>query len=291
MTQPLFFTKALPVLFILPVLTIAVPSAAAQQPEKCLRVEENTLRSPVLHFEGQYAGRPVELDLIGTIHFAQPEYYDQVSHLLAGYDAVGVELVVPRGTELSWIYPQAPEARFDFSDILSLVSSLQAFLTEQLGLTSQLAAIDYRQEHFVLADIDAETLLERLTEEPLGEMITAGDIIGIGLDLTNPRQRRELLTLAAALLAAKDRRLTGRRLLAEFFAKNADSPQLVPFGRLLIEERDRVAIDRVETLLAEGKSRVALLYGAAHLRDLSDRVVERFGLTFTGADWLTVWTW
>ena len=291
MTQPLFLTKQLPVFLILSVLTLIGPPARAQLPEKFLHVTDNAFRSPVLHFEGQYAGRPVELDLIGTIHFAQPEYYDQVNHLLAGYDAVGVELVVPRGTELSWIHPQAPEAHIDFSDILSLIGSLQALLTEQLGLTSQLAAIDYRQEHFVLADIDAETILERLAEEPLGEMITAGDIIGIGLDLTNSRQRRELLTLAAALLAAKDRRLTGRRLLAEFFAKNADSPQLVPFGRILIEDRDRVAIDRVETLLAEGKSRVALLYGAAHLRDLSSQVAERFGLTFVGADWLTVWTW
>ena len=291
MTQPLFFARQLSVFFILSIFALIAPPARAQRPEKFLRVEENALRSPILRFEGQYAGRPVELDLIGTVHFAQPEYYDRVNRLLADYDAVGVELIVPRGTELSSIRPQAPEARVDFSDILSLVGSLQSLFTGQLGLTSQLAAIDYRRERLVLADIDAETLRERLAEEPLGEALTAGDIIGICLELTSSRQRRELLALAAALLAAKDRRLTGRRLLAEFFEKNADSVELIPFGRILIEERDRIAIDRVETLLAEGKSRVALLYGAAHLQDLSDRAVERLGLDFTGADWLTVWTW
>lgn len=307
MTQPILSARSKRILLVfsifISILESAAASAPARQPEEILRVEGHALLSPVFHFRGQYAGQPVELDIIGVIHFARNEYYDLINHLLAGYDAVGVELIVPRGTNLSSLRLKPPEARVDFSDLTSIISFLQAILTKQLGLTSQLAAIDYRQKHLTLADIDAETLRERLDEEPLGEAITTGDtgdtgdiydiydIVGIFLDLTSPKPRADLLNLAAAFAAAKDRRLTCRRLLAEFFVKNTDALELVPFRHLLIEERDRIAVDCAEEFLNRGNRRVALLYGAAHLRDLSERVIERFDFTFAGADWLTVWAW
>ena len=50
-----------------------------------------------------------------------------------------------------------------------------------------------------------------------------------------------------------------------------------------------VALQVLREQLAKGTKRIAIFYGAGHLADFSRRLVDDFGMKFTGEKWVEAW--
>jgi hypothetical protein len=62
-----------------------------------------------------------------------------------------------------------------------------------------------------------------------------------------------------------------------------------PQGSTLITERNKVALKKLSEQIAAGKKRIAIFYGAGHLKDMQQRLIDEFHLKSSGQEWLTAW--
>lgn len=244
------------------------------------------LSSPIIRFSGQNKNRePLTVDLIGSIHFADSSYYAQINDILAGYESVLVEMVLPKGMMLSEIVPKRSSSNRSPQSILDLFAILQEESGHFLGLVSQIESIDYQAQNMLLADIDANRLADliaqnREIERFIGEMILSLFEPPVGSEEENG-------LLPGLILLSNDRKLTLRRYIA---AKIVEEGEDIPFfDKTLIVERNGVALKKLAEQIAAGDHRIAIFYGAAHLPDLSKRLSTDFGLTEIGREWITAW--
>ena len=62
-----------------------------------------------------------------------------------------------------------------------------------------------------------------------------------------------------------------------------------PEGSTIITERNKKALEVLTSQIQLGRNRIGIFYGAGHLPDMHDRLVNEFGLETTGHQWLTAW--
>jgi len=60
-------------------------------------------------------------------------------------------------------------------------------------------------------------------------------------------------------------------------------------GSTLVTERNKKALRVLERELANGKQRIAIFYGAAHMDDMGARLETDFGLTPSTESWVDAW--
>lgn len=58
---------------------------------------------------------------------------------------------------------------------------------------------------------------------------------------------------------------------------------------VIIGERNKAAIDALESAIEEGNNKIAILYGGGHMPDLGRRLREEFDLVPTQVQWVTAW--
>ena len=61
-----------------------------------------------------------------------------------------------------------------------------------------------------------------------------------------------------------------------------------PNGSVILTERNKVAMKVLENTIANGKKKISIFYGAAHMTDMSARVKE-MGFAATKVEWTTAW--
>ena len=62
-----------------------------------------------------------------------------------------------------------------------------------------------------------------------------------------------------------------------------------PDGSTLIEVRNARALDVLEAQLEAGATEVAIFYGAGHMADFAERLVNDYGFELRASEWLTAW--
>jgi len=62
-----------------------------------------------------------------------------------------------------------------------------------------------------------------------------------------------------------------------------------PDGSTLITERNKRALDVLRQQQAAGEPKIGIFYGAGHLADMHERLIEDFGLQPIGTVWLEAW--
>ena len=60
-------------------------------------------------------------------------------------------------------------------------------------------------------------------------------------------------------------------------------------NQILIDDRNEAAMRVLQQQLANGKKRIAIFYGAAHMPDFEQRLVNDFGLRKTDEVWVDAW--
>ena len=58
---------------------------------------------------------------------------------------------------------------------------------------------------------------------------------------------------------------------------------------MILTDRNKVALKVLARELAAGKKKLAIFYGAAHLPDLEERMVEKMGFERKATRWVTAW--
>ncbi len=224
------------------------------------------------------AGR--EVALVSAVHVGDLAYYRKLSAALKTYDAVLYELVAPDGA-----IPHAGDTNHGG------VSMLQHMLKNVLGLSFQLDAIDYSAGNFVHADLDADTFAQM--QEARGESLMGLMLQSVIDQMLNPSSDEPPELQSARLFAAlvsPDRPRQLKLLLAgQFEDLDAKIENLQgPDGSVLLTERNKRAIETLTKELAGGKKKLAIFYGAAHMRDMQKRV-EELGFHVVEGKWLTAW--
>ena len=250
-----------------------------------------SLDTSIVHYReteasARAAGRrtPVEVDLVGAVHLGGKGYYDTLDRLFEEYDAVLYELVAPDNARIPKPGRKASGA----------IGNAQHGMTKMLGLEFQLDQIDYSAENFVHADMSPKefdaamqkrgeswwTMFTRLMTEgveraergkPTGPELGIGDLWG--------------------LFFGKDREVRLRRIMAEQFT---DMEVLTAAfggeeGSSLITDRNGAALEVLSEQIANGKKRMAIFYGAAHMEDFDRRLREDFGMEPGEVEWVEAW--
>jgi hypothetical protein len=229
----------------------------------------------------------VSVHLIAAVHIADTSYYQRLSAEFDGYDAVLYELIKPRNAA-------APGGNGAGEKSNNLISKFQRFLKNSLNLDYQLDAIDYTKANFIHADLDSETF-EKMQAERGESMWTLlmkqmsdewSNPAASGPDESVDEQARD----AIQFLCRPD----GERRLKMSIAHQMEQVEAVaaglsgPNGTVILSERDKAAVAVLQKTILEGKRKIAIFYGAAHMPDISRRI-EELGFRPVGVEWHEAW--
>jgi hypothetical protein len=267
------------------------PSVAQQiEPQQFMRFYDAGERGQSLQTaEVTYrnaAGQTVRL--VGAIHIAEREYYDQLNTEFAADDAVLYELVKPKDAGVPTPGVEAPP-----SD--NPISTVQHLMKDVLNLSFQLDVIDYTKPNFVHADLDKETF-EKLQQER-GETFEDMILKQLMQAFTQPQPQQADGQDAGPTIDQLVGALTRPDMehqIKLIVAKQIDDMQKsgkgfdVMAGTVILGERNKAALKVLTDTLGQGKQRISIFYGAAHMPDLAEHL-RAMGFTPVSCRWNTAW--
>jgi hypothetical protein len=223
-----------------------------------------------------------EVDLVAAVHVADRSYFLKINREFEKHDAVLYELVAPEGVNL------AKGARRESGNP---ISGLQRIMKEILELEFQLDAVDYTRPNMVHADMSPQQLAKSMHDR--GESVLTMFLNMMGAALTQQVKSGSNagdLELLMALFE-EHRALALKRALAAQFEQLEGTLTALggPDGSSLIEQRNKVALGVLAKQLEAGKQRVAIFYGAGHMKDIQQRLQDDFDLVPVGTRWLVAW--
>ena len=241
------------------------------------------LQTSIVRYKGTSSDGP-SVDLIGAIHVGEKDYYERLNKEFQQYDAVLYELVAPEGQRV-------PER--DRAASSNPVSALQVGVKGLLELEYQLDGINYRQPKLVHADLSPAEFAQSMADrgESVLQILFRALGQGIAMQSKDPAQSSDLQLLAA--LFSRNRALQLRRIVAQQLEQSLSMGRTLfdgPDGSTLVTVRNQRAMDVLDRELRLGKKRLAIFYGAAHLPDMHQRLLDRFKMKPVDERWLTAWS-
>lgn len=267
----------------------APPAPSESSAADYIRFEEgaanDTLQTAVTRFtKGGYT-----VDLVGVVHLADADYFQNLNRLLATYDRVLYEMVGGAYT------PEAAAAPAG-NDEMAGIRQIQTMAKSFLGLEFQLDGIDYSAENFVHADVDSEGLDNLMDarnqnfSEIFSRAMTLSEEGGIaGLPDSEAGMNQMFASLLNAVTTGNSNEL--KRLLAPFLSEaEALIAQLEgEDGTVLVTERNKVVMAKLaEEQEKTGSGSYAIFYGAGHMPDLEERLLA-LGYSKGETAWADAW--
>jgi hypothetical protein len=232
----------------------------------------------------QKPGETSYVDLVGAIHVGDAKYYAELNRRFAQYDALLYELVAPEGTRI--------EKDAVASDRHPL-GMLQGGMKDVLELEHQLEQVDYTRPNFVHADMSPEEFFKSMDQRGEGIVQIFFRMMGASITEQSKLQARGEspdIDLMKALFAP-DR---ARQLKIAFARQLTQMESLLndfggAQGSTLITERNKKALEVLARERKAGKQKIGIFYGAGHLTDMHERMVNEFGMKPVSEEWLTAW--
>ncbi len=268
----------------------AAAPAVAEDTADYLRIERDAkgrplaLETAIVRFapkQGDAKGPTV--DLIGAVHIADKQYFDELNKEFEGYDVVLYELVAPEGTRI---------AKGGGGRSSHPVAALQNGMKSVLELEHQLEHVDYQKENLVHADMSPDDFSRSMKNKGESFLTMYFRLMGAGLAMQSaagPGASSDAAILMA--LFDKDRALSLKRLMAEQFEKMEVAMSALdgPEGSTLLAERNKIALKGLQKQLDAGKQKIAIFYGAGHLPDMARRLETEFQLEPESTRWVRAW--
>jgi len=221
-----------------------------------------------------------EVVLIGAVHIGEPAYYSQLNQLFKQYDALLYEMV----TDPELGIPD-PEERG-----LSPISTIQVGMKEMLELTFQLDEVDYKAKNFVHADMTPQEFFDTMNARKEGVLQMFFRSLGSGIALQSTGRGGDVNLLAALMSENRARGL--RRAFAEQM-ETMDGQMAALTGEdgksTLITERNAKAFKVLDREMKAGKKKLGIFYGAGHLKDMHQRLLNDYGMQLVETRWLDAW--
>lgn len=187
----------------------------------------------------------------------------------------------------------------DHTEALVLGSNdgIQAKLAEMLGLEFQLHAIDYGPANFRPSDMTADQLERAFRERGLDFGPLSSTLAGSAFP---PVLVDALVKLIRMLDSVFDEMFSDmtKVIMIEILSDESLAEQVLDrqfgsgFADVIIGERNQVVIDDLKKLIDDEPEveSVAILYGAAHMPDLAERLHEQLGYEPTAVEWIPALT-
>ena len=253
--------------------------------EKPLALEVAVVRYVRPDLKEQPAAKaPEYVDLVGAVHIGDFKYYAKLNRRFRDYDAVLYELVAPEGTVVE---------RGRGTSNAHPLGALQNGMKTMLEIEHQLEQINYTRPNFVHADFSPDEFSQSMRDRDEGWGQLYFRMIGQAMaqqSQQNAQGNSADLDILTALMS-KDR----ARMLKVALAKQFESMEAMlsglggPEGSTLITERNKRALKVLREQQTAGKRKLAIFYGAGHLSDMHERLVEEFGLVPVAIVWLEAW--
>lgn len=254
-----------------------------------VRIRHNSDHQPVSfetatvrYVRKQADGSQVEVDLIGVVHIGEKPYYEALNEQFKQYDALLYELVAPEGTRV----PRGGRQQTGADPL----SGLQTGMKEALGLEFQLDHIDYHQKNFVHADMSPEEFMKSMqkNDESFAKMFFK--MLGSSMAIQGSKSSMDESDLLMAMFS-RDREMKMRQAMAKQLS-GADLAMIAFEGKdgsTIIDHRNGKCFEVLEREIKAGKQKVGVFFGAGHLPDMEERLLD-MGFVKTGQPlWYVAW--
>lgn len=230
------------------------------------------------------------VDLIGAVHIADREYYQELNDRFGTYDAVLFELVGdPRRLTA------APPAAQSSQPGGGAIGFIQQTASKYLDLTFQLGAVDYSGANMVHADMSAEEFARQ--QQARGESMATLFVRAMQVQASGAFDQaamNELDTLGLIrILMSPDAAAEFKKSLAKMFDQMESVTAAIEgdAGSAILSERNAVALKKLKQVLADKQQRrIALFYGGAHMPGLEASLTRELNAKTSGEQWLAAWT-
>jgi hypothetical protein len=225
----------------------------------------------------------ITVDLIGAVHIGDKAYYHELNEIFKRYDAVLYELVAEKDAK--------PSDRA--SDEKSILSAFQAGMGNALALDFQLHHVDYDAKNLVHADLDPIEFAQRVSDRgDLVQMFYRAMVLSAkksGTDAQKDEMKMQGRMIGA--LFATDPTLSLKRVLAEEMTKQLDDAGWIigGDGSAIITDRNEAALKVLRQEIKNGKKKIAIFYGAAHLPEFARSLEKDFQMKKTATHWVIAW--
>lgn len=177
--------------------------------------------------------------------------------------------------------------------MLASEGGLQAQLADALGLEFQLDAIDYGHDHWHVSDMSMDAVNRALKERGVDFFQLEDALSGGSLSSKVVSFLLRLIKVADAFTegAITD---TVKLVLIETLGQEdviegtLDQQFGRGFGEVIVDMRNQVVIDDLKALTDREPEvdSVAIFYGAAHMRDMAERLYAEFGYRSAEVEWI-----
>ncbi len=232
----------------------------------------------------------VSVDLVSAIHVADRAYYADLNRRFREYDAVLYELIASEDNNVPM--PLNALADNDAAERkASMVTTVQLFLKNTLGLSFQLEEVNYTPSNMVHADMTPEEFEASMAErgESMFGMFAKLWMAGMSQSMSPGAGGAEIKLLMSLFSSDREHALkvfTAEQFVsAEAMFKSLEGEE----GSTIVTERNKKALKVLKRELAAGKKRLAIFYGAAHMGDMALRLESDFGLTPVSETWVDAW--
>lgn len=278
----------------------AVADEPAAPKEPWIRLTENDKRVMSLEIASKEFRRIVgdgpTITLYGAVHIAEPRFYATLQKELDAFDLVlfeGVNGGEPVGEEQASAVDRAGSiaasliARPDGDSAGDKEESdgLQARMARSLGLSFQLDEMDHSRPNWRNSDMSIEEIKSRVEAEG-GD---ASQLLGM---LDGSSAMAAMANLMFAMIEMIPGGSERGRLVIMHMLPEADDllSGAMPGGealmKVIIEDRNQRVIDDLKEALAdESNERIAVIYGAGHMGDLTDRMADQLGYAPAETTW------
>lgn len=231
----------------------------------------------------------VTVRLVSAVHIGEKSYYEAMARSFTGDDAVLYELVKPKDAAVP--VPGVPRDGGGHA-----IGDVQRFLKDTLNLDFQLDAIDYTARNFVHADMDAETF-QRMQEErgETFEMLLLKEVMkamrgqtpeAAAAPQADPEQTlRELIRVVTRPDMERQLKLMIAKHMVDV---EAGAAGFGGEGSVIVTERNKTAMNVLADTIAQGKKKISMFYGAAHMPDFAKRL-EAMGFKPVATEWRLAW--
>lgn len=229
------------------------------------------------------------VDLIGVIHVGEREYYRKLDKQFEQYESMLYELVAP------------PESRVPNRHAAGKSSNpihwLQGTMQRMLGLESQLQHIDYTKSNFVHADLSPQQMQQKLAER--GETVWSVGMQAI-TEMMNKQSEmskngqaafgQDVESIEDLFGMLSDSKKLKQTLATQFASGGALEAGLGgTLNQILIKDRNKAAMEVLKSEIEKGNKKIAIFYGAAHMPDFEQRLLDELGMRKTKQAWVDAW--
>ncbi len=243
-----------------------------------------------------------ELDLVGVVHVAAADYYEELNHRFQSYDRVFFEMVdggdlVERELLMKKMmddtateedkkrYEEIVKGSSSGMNPLSIVLQIvTAYLIGETELQMQQTGIDYGYKHFIFADMTQNELKAAMKER--GETVLGLALCELLLGKKkDPEKVKKQQELAARMMNPEGEKVSAvREFLIDGLVDAMESNRMNDTA-IIISRNEKAMEILDEAMKGQDYKRVALFYGAAHIPDFHERLVAR-GYTLQSTEWL-----